>query len=121
MEDFVTWVDTSKLKRTIMQYNDEVRFNLFYFHSGLTPVNSWTISIFYNKKEKFILKTKPMALKSISCYYSRRKPGMDGHHIPENKGHQALLLAPHFFAYVYDLCHHQNFIHESALRRVSFC
>jgi U3 small nucleolar ribonucleoprotein protein IMP3 len=26
MEDFVTWVDTSKLKRTIMQYNDEVGF-----------------------------------------------------------------------------------------------
>lgn len=26
MEDFVTWVDTSKLKRTIMKYNDEVRF-----------------------------------------------------------------------------------------------
>jgi U3 small nucleolar ribonucleoprotein protein IMP3 len=26
MEDFVTWVDTSKLKRTIMAYNDEVRF-----------------------------------------------------------------------------------------------
>jgi hypothetical protein len=25
MEDFVTWVDTSKLKRTIMKYNDEVR------------------------------------------------------------------------------------------------
>ena len=24
MEDFVTWVDTSKLKRTIMSYNDEV-------------------------------------------------------------------------------------------------
>ena len=24
MEDFVTWVDTSKLKRTIMTYNDEV-------------------------------------------------------------------------------------------------
>jgi hypothetical protein len=24
MEDFVTWVDTSKLKRTIMKYNDEV-------------------------------------------------------------------------------------------------
>lgn len=24
MEDFVTWVDTSKLKRTIMAYNDEV-------------------------------------------------------------------------------------------------
>lgn len=26
MEDFVTWVDTSKLKRTIMSYNDEVGF-----------------------------------------------------------------------------------------------
>lgn len=25
MEDYVTWVDTSKLKRTIMTYNDEVR------------------------------------------------------------------------------------------------
>lgn len=24
MEDFVTWVDTSKLKRTVMTYNDEV-------------------------------------------------------------------------------------------------
>ncbi|TCD69170.1 Small subunit (SSU) processome component [Steccherinum ochraceum] len=24
MEDFVTWVDTSKLKRTVMQYNDEL-------------------------------------------------------------------------------------------------
>ena len=29
MEDFVTWVDTSKLKRTIMQYNDEVRSRIF--------------------------------------------------------------------------------------------
>jgi U3 small nucleolar ribonucleoprotein protein IMP3 len=28
MEDFVTWVDTSKLKRTIMQYNDQVRLPL---------------------------------------------------------------------------------------------
>ena len=28
MEDFVTWVDTSKLKRTIMSYNDEVRFHI---------------------------------------------------------------------------------------------
>lgn len=25
MEDFVTWVDTSKVKRTVMTYNDEVR------------------------------------------------------------------------------------------------
>ncbi|KAI0938964.1 Small subunit (SSU) processome component [Taiwanofungus camphoratus] len=25
MEDFITWVDTSKLKRTVMRYNDEVR------------------------------------------------------------------------------------------------
>ena len=62
-----------------MQYNDEVRFNLFYFQCSLTPVNSWTISIFYSKKEKFILKTKLMALlKFIARYYSRRKPGMDG-------------------------------------------
>ena len=24
MEDFVTWVDTSKVRRTVMEYNDEV-------------------------------------------------------------------------------------------------
>jgi len=24
LEDFVTWVDTSKLKRTVMRYNDEL-------------------------------------------------------------------------------------------------
>jgi hypothetical protein len=29
MEDFVTWVDTSKLKRTVMRYNDEVRCIFF--------------------------------------------------------------------------------------------
>jgi U3 small nucleolar ribonucleoprotein protein IMP3 len=28
MEDFVTWVDTSKVKRTVMTYNDEVRIFL---------------------------------------------------------------------------------------------
>lgn len=69
MEDFVTWVDTSKLKRTIMQYNDEVRFNLFFFHCSLTPANSWTISIFYRKK-KFILEKK---LSGIACYYTDTK------------------------------------------------
>ncbi len=31
MEDFVTWVDTSKLKRTVMKYNDEVRRVLFLY------------------------------------------------------------------------------------------
>lgn len=31
MEDFVTWVDSSKLKRTVMKYNDEVR------HSNSKP------------------------------------------------------------------------------------
>jgi hypothetical protein len=25
MEDYVTWVDTSKMRRTVMAYNDEVR------------------------------------------------------------------------------------------------
>ncbi|KAG8780668.1 Small subunit (SSU) processome component [Serendipita sp. 411] len=24
MEDYVTWVDTSKLRRTVMEYNDEL-------------------------------------------------------------------------------------------------
>jgi U3 small nucleolar ribonucleoprotein protein IMP3 len=33
MEDFVTWVDTSKLKRTIMNYNDEVQDNLCLTHT----------------------------------------------------------------------------------------
>lgn len=30
MEDYVTWVDTSKLRRTIMEYNDEVSFLSFF-------------------------------------------------------------------------------------------
>jgi hypothetical protein len=37
MEDFVTWVDTSKLKRTIMQYNDEVSSMYFTFTAVLPP------------------------------------------------------------------------------------
>jgi hypothetical protein len=57
MEDFVTWVDTSKLKRTIMQYNDEVLFNLFYFHCSLTP----SIAGRFRSVIEFILETKPMA------------------------------------------------------------
>lgn len=35
MEDFVTWVDTSKLKRTVMSYNDEVCFLAFISSSWL--------------------------------------------------------------------------------------
>ena len=30
MEDFVTWVDTSKIKRTVMNYNDEVGGNAIF-------------------------------------------------------------------------------------------
>lgn len=51
MEDFVTWVDTSKLKRTIMKYNDEVRYQ--YGILGLLYTNpccslSWTTSTCYS-------------------------------------------------------------------------
>jgi hypothetical protein len=51
MEDFVTWVDTSKVKRTIMSYNDEV-WNYFpskLRESSLTQIselNSWTTLTF---------------------------------------------------------------------------
>ena len=50
MEDFVTWVDTSKLKRTIMNYNDEVHpHNPLSFHSHLTHTfSSLTTSISFN-------------------------------------------------------------------------
>lgn len=30
MEDFVTWVDSSKIKQHVMNYNEEVRFFLNY-------------------------------------------------------------------------------------------
>lgn len=50
MEDFVTWVDSSKLKRTIMAYNDEVRALpsldaaladcIFFFSSSTTSICS---------------------------------------------------------------------------------
>lgn len=64
MEDFVTWVDTSKLKRTIMQYNDEVRFNLSYVHSSLTISISWTILSFCKN-----IKESPALLKIIQLYH----------------------------------------------------
>lgn len=38
MEDFVTWVDTSKLKRTVMRYNDEVRAAVLRCHPCLLTV-----------------------------------------------------------------------------------
>jgi hypothetical protein len=53
MEDYVTWVDTSKLKRTIMQYNDEVfampctqSLSLIFLSSSLTTL------IFYKSPPK---------------------------------------------------------------------
>lgn len=49
MEDFVTWVDTSKLKRTIMQYNDEVGAALpCAFYSGAYRFRSSTTSTCYD-------------------------------------------------------------------------
>lgn len=48
MEDFVTWVDTSKLKRTIMQYNDEVSNTILIHCIVLILQFSWTISICFD-------------------------------------------------------------------------
>lgn len=54
----MTWVDTSKLKRTIMRYNDEVRTVQSFFESirlgRIDPFlfrNSWTTSIFFDLSE----------------------------------------------------------------------
>ena len=46
MEDFVTWVDTSKLKRTVMAYNDEVSSSVYSPMFPLTEFSS-TILICY--------------------------------------------------------------------------
>lgn len=51
MEDFVTWVDTSKLKRTIMKYNDEASYQysiLDLFYTELWLSLSWTTSTCYS-------------------------------------------------------------------------
>ena len=32
MEDFVTWVDTSAIKKHIMEYNELVRYIFFFFN-----------------------------------------------------------------------------------------
>lgn len=49
MEDFVTWVDTSKLKRTIMRYNDEVgAVPACALYSGAYRFRSSTTSTCYN-------------------------------------------------------------------------
>lgn len=50
MEDFVTWVDTSKLKRTIAKYNDEVCISFFQDEDETLSYlpSSSTISICYD-------------------------------------------------------------------------
>ena len=52
MEDFVTWVDTSKLKRTIARYNDEVCMLFSVCERNTEPrlflPSSSTISIYYD-------------------------------------------------------------------------
>lgn len=67
---------------------------------------------------------KPMALKFIACYYSRRKPGMDAVVIfgPLESAisltislttQRCIIYYPFFYSY--ELCHHfnhQNFVHE---------
>jgi len=40
LEDFVTWVDTSARKRTIMKYNDEVSLG-----SGFTKLGKLTMQL----------------------------------------------------------------------------
>lgn len=53
MEDFVTWVDTSKIKRKIMKYNDKVNLdmsiNTILCIIDTEKIPSWTISIFCNR------------------------------------------------------------------------
>ena len=62
MEDFITWVDGSSRKRTIMKYNDEVSGDRFdglmrdhaerLLKGEIAPLLvylSWTISIFYRR------------------------------------------------------------------------
>ena len=71
MEDFVTWVDTSKLKRTIMNYNDEVHPpNPLSFHSHLTHTfSSLTTSISFNPlpKNSTECASPPIALSELLC------------------------------------------------------
>lgn len=45
MEDFVTWVDTSKLKRTIMKYNDEVCSLLAAVSTCTQNINPWELTV----------------------------------------------------------------------------
>lgn len=53
MEDAVTWVDSSKIKRKVMQYNNKVNFNL---------TLSWTTMIYFNSKQNNFIKNKILQL-----------------------------------------------------------
>jgi len=79
MEDFITWVDGSSRKRTIMKYNDEVSGDRFdgsmrdhaerLLKDEIAPLLvylSWTISIFYRRSGWL-----PNAFSSVS-YFSTR-------------------------------------------------
>ena len=63
MEDFVTWVDTSKLKRTVMRYNDEVSVVRMVRSARLISslFFSWTTSTCFKRGLSRILLLQPQA------------------------------------------------------------
>lgn len=69
MEDFVTWVDTSKLKRTIMRYNDEV---------SLTTCLPFTAAHYLFLVGRF---RSPMSFIFVSVYYISYSPSDRQGHI----------------------------------------
>ena len=52
-EDFVTWVDTSARKRTIMKYNDQVSYTLYSKTISLL-IDSWTITTCCSKPHSLV-------------------------------------------------------------------
>ena len=88
MEDFVTWVDTSKLKRTVMKYNDEVCSQVFLnsipFHSKISPARRFRLALMFytsirwhsscTSRHRATLPPPYAPLAALSCHGHIRRP-----------------------------------------------
>lgn len=75
MEDFVTWVDTSARKRTIMKYNDEVS-SAVWFRPANPPSSTTSISC----RRRFVIFTRFLHCVALCCIITRHLEGTVAYH-----------------------------------------
>lgn len=68
MEDFVTWVDTSKIKRKILKYNDKVELSILLGATAELPGWILSVNVYHLAAGRFRL--------VVDCYKIMREPSI---------------------------------------------